>query len=53
MKRILINATQPEERRRAIAEGQKLVALEHEDEGPEQRQGTLHHAREPTSTPSP
>ena len=39
MKRMLINATQPEERRLAIVDGQKLVDFETEIEGREQRKG--------------
>ena len=39
MKRMLINATQPEERRLAIVDGQKLPDLETEIEGREQRKG--------------
>ena len=34
MKRMLINATQPEERRLAIVDGQKLVDFENEIAGP-------------------
>ena len=37
MKRMLINATQPEERRLAIVDGQKLLDFETEIEGREQR----------------
>ena len=39
MKRMLINATQPEERRLAIVDGQKLLDFETEIEGREQRKG--------------
>ena len=41
MKRMLINATQPEERRLAIVEGQKLLDFETEIEGREQRKKHL------------
>src|SRR5437667_2448757 len=41
MKRMLINATQPEERRLAIVDGQKLLDFETEIEGREQRKGNL------------
>ncbi len=44
MKRMLINATQPEERRLAIVEGQKLVDFETEIEGREQRKGNIYKA---------
>ena len=39
MKRMLINATQPEERRLAIVDGQKLMDFETEIEGREQTEG--------------
>ena len=39
MKRMLINATQAEERRLAIVDGQKLLDYEIEIEGREQRKG--------------
>ena len=42
MKRMLINATQPEERRLAIVDGQKLVDFENEIEGREQRKGNIY-----------
>src|SRR6218665_1434593 len=41
MKRMLINATQPEERRLAIVDGQKLLDYEIEIEGREHRHGFL------------
>ena len=41
MKRMLINATQAEERRLAIVDGQKLLDYEIEIEGREQRKGCL------------
>ena len=41
MKRMLINATQPEERRLAIVDGQKLLDFETEIEGREQRKGNI------------
>ncbi len=44
MKRMLINATQPEERRLAIVDGQKLVDFETELEGREQRKGNIYKA---------
>ena len=44
MKRMLINATQPEERRLAIVEGQKLLDFETEIEGREQRKGNIYKA---------
>ncbi len=44
MKRMLINATQPEERRLAIVEGQKLMDFETEIEGREQRKGNIYKA---------
>jgi ribonuclease E len=44
MKRMLINATQPEERRLAIVDGQKLVDFENEIEGREQRKGNIYKA---------
>jgi hypothetical protein len=40
MKRMLINATQAEERRLAIVDGQKLLDYEIEIEGREQRKAT-------------
>jgi len=42
MKRMLINATQPEERRLAIVDGQKLIDFETEIEGREQRKGNIY-----------
>ena len=42
MKRMLINATQPEERRLAIVDGQKLLDFETEIEGREQRKGNIY-----------
>src|SRR5512134_2416985 len=42
MKRMLINATQPEERRLAIVDGQKLLDFETELEGREQRKGNIY-----------
>ena len=44
MKRMLINATQPEERRLAIVDGQKLIDFEIEIEGREQRKGNIYKA---------
>ena len=44
MKRMLINATQPEERRLAIVDGQKLLDFEIEIEGREQRKGNIYKA---------
>ena len=44
MKRMLINATQPEERRLAIVDGQKLLDYETEIEGREQRKGNIYKA---------
>ena len=44
MKRMLINATQSEERRLAIVEGQKLLDFETEIEGREQRKGNIYKA---------
>src|ERR1700751_3187677 len=42
MKRMLINATQPEERRLAIVDGQKLLDFETEIEGREQRKSNIY-----------
>src|SRR6202158_5834781 len=44
MKRMLINATQPEERRLALVDGQKLMDFETEIEGREQRKGNIYKA---------
>jgi len=44
MKRMLINATQPEERRLAVVDGQKLIDYEIEIEGREQRKGNIYKA---------
>ena len=44
MKRMLINSTQPEERRLAIVDGQKLMDFETEIEGREQRKGNIYKA---------
>ena len=44
MKRMLINATQPEERRLAIVDGQTLLDFENEIEGREQRKGNIYKA---------
>ncbi|WP_058616465.1 Rne/Rng family ribonuclease [Tepidimonas taiwanensis] len=44
MKRMLINATQAEERRLAIVDGQKLLDYEVEIEGREQRKGNIYKA---------
>ena len=44
MKRMLINATQPEERRLAIVDGQKLLDYEIEIEGREQRKSNIYKA---------
>src|SRR5206468_2519558 len=44
MKRMLINATQPEERRLAVVDGQKLMDFETEIEGREQRKGNIYKA---------
>ena len=46
MKRMLINATQAEERRLAIVDGQKLLDYEIEIEGREQRKGNIYKAVE-------
>ncbi|MFZ5625598.1 MAG: S1 RNA-binding domain-containing protein, partial [Gemmatimonadota bacterium] len=42
MKRMLFNATQPEELRVAIVDGQKLVDLDIETAGKEQRKGSIY-----------
>jgi hypothetical protein len=56
MKRMLINATQSEERRLAIVDGQKLLDYEIEIEGREQRKGNIYKAVvtrvEPSSKPA-
>ena len=44
MKRMLVNATQAEERRLAIVDGQKLLDYEIEIEGREQRKGNIYKA---------
>ena len=44
MKRMLVNATQSEERRLAIVDGQKLLDYEIEIEGREQRKGNIYKA---------
>ena len=44
MKRMLINATQTEERRLAIVDGQKLLDYEIEIDGREQRKGNIYQA---------
>jgi len=44
MKRMLINATQAEERRLAVVDGQKLLDYETEIEGREQRKGNIYKA---------
>src|SRR5437764_5393398 len=44
MKRMLINATQAEERRLAIVDGQKLLDYEIEIEGREQPKGNIYKA---------
>jgi len=44
MKRMLINATQREERRLAVVDGQKLIDFETEIEGREQRKGNIYKA---------
>ena len=44
MKRMLINATQAEERRLAIVDGQKLLDYEIEIDGREQRKGNIYKA---------
>ena len=44
MKRMLINATQAEERRLAVVDGQKLLDFETEVEGREQRKGNIYKA---------
>src|SRR5512140_2743783 len=44
MKRMLINATQAEERRLAIVDGQKLLDYEIDIEGREQRKGNIYKA---------
>jgi ribonuclease E len=45
MKRMLINATQAEERRLAIVDGQKLLDYEIEIEGREQRKGNIYRSK--------
>ena len=45
MKRILINATQPEELRLAIVDGQRLLDLDIESQAREQRKGNVYKAR--------
>src|SRR2546428_6926521 len=44
MKRMLVNATQAEDRRLAIVDGQKLLDYEIEIEGREQRKGNIYKA---------
>ena len=44
MKRILINATQPEELRLAIVDGQRLLDLDIESQAREQRKGNVYKA---------
>lgn len=44
MKRMLFNATQPEELRVAVVDGQKLVDLDIEFAGKEQRKGNIYKA---------
>ena len=44
LKRMLINATQSDERRLAIVDGQKLLDYEIEIEGREQRKGNIYKA---------
>ena len=44
MKRMLFNATQPEELRLAIVDGQKLIDLDIEIEGREQRKSNIYKA---------
>jgi ribonuclease E len=44
MKRMLFNATQPEELRVAIVDGQKLIDLDIESSGKEQRKGNIYKA---------
>jgi ribonuclease E len=44
MKRMLFNATQPEELRVAIVDGQKLIDLDIESAGKEQRKGNIYKA---------
>lgn len=45
MKRILVNATQPEELRLAIVDGQRLLDLDLESPGREQRKSNIYKAR--------
>ncbi|MEZ5560740.1 MAG: Rne/Rng family ribonuclease [Pseudomonadales bacterium] len=45
MKRMLINATQPEEVRVALVDGQKLYDLDIENRGREQKKGSIYKAR--------
>ena len=53
MKRMLINATQAEERRLAIVDGQKLLDYEIEIEGREQRKVNIYKAVVTRVEPSP
>ena len=52
MKRMLINATQPEELRVAIAEGQKLLDLDIEVPSQEQKKSNVYKARVTRVEPS-
>ncbi len=45
MKRMLINATQPEEVRVALVDGQKLYDLDIENRGREQKKASIYKAR--------
>jgi len=52
MKRMLFNATQPEELRVAIVDGQKLVDLDIETAGKEQRKSNIYKAIITASSPA-
>ena len=51
MKRMLFNATQSEELRVAIVDGQKLIDLDIETAGKEQRKSNIYKASSPASSP--
>ena len=51
MKRMLFNATQAEELRVAIVDGQKLVDLDIESASKEQRKGNIYKGIVPVSSP--
>ena len=52
MKRMLINATQPEELRVAIVDGQKLYNLDIESPGREMKKPTSTRVASPASSPA-